>query len=108
MSRRIGKSHDLRGQKSEIKAEQVFLREVDICGSVGCLFNVQWRIRRGSQYLPASHSACRSTNCTKRLSIMATVAHKPSIGGMNYTRRGSTVGAPVVDGGMSTSIAGAR
>jgi hypothetical protein len=27
---------------------------------------------------------------------------------MNYTKRGSAAGAPVIDGGMNTSIAGIR
>jgi hypothetical protein len=39
---------------------------------------------------------------------MATRAGRPNNGVMNYTKRGSTAGAPVIDGGMNTSIAGIR
>lgn len=39
---------------------------------------------------------------------MATGAERPNNGVMNYTKRGSGVGTPVIDGGMNTSIAGTR
>jgi hypothetical protein len=50
----------------------------------------------------------RTTGCTKPLSIMAIEASRPNAGVMNYAKRGSTAGAPVIDGGMKTHIAGTR
>jgi hypothetical protein len=39
---------------------------------------------------------------------MAIGASRPNAGVMNYTKRGSAAGTPVIDGGMNMSIAGIR
>jgi hypothetical protein len=39
---------------------------------------------------------------------MATGASKPNAGVMNYAKRASAAGTPVIDGGMNMSIAGTR
>jgi hypothetical protein len=50
----------------------------------------------------------RTTGCTKPLNIMAIGASRQNAGVMNYTKRGSAAGTPVIDGGMNMSIAGIR
>ena len=50
----------------------------------------------------------RTTGCMRPSNIMATRARRPNAGVVNYTKRGSSAGAPIIDGGMNTSIAGIR